>query len=502
MKAIYTLLMLGLLAMGCSRTEHAPNILFVFADQLRSQELSCYGGANIETPNLDMLAQEGLKVTNAFSTYPICSPYRGMLITGLYPMHSGISNNDHPLNTNLPSIAKACKKEGFQTAYIGKWHLDGRGRDAYIPPDRRLGFEYWQALECTHNYFESKYYDNNSETPEVWEGYDAEAQTEAAINYIETRDPDKPFLLMLAWGPPHDPYVAPEKYIQQINPGELILRPNVAEHDIADELWNNPRFTIPETYLSRLEPHRERVKDENVIRSKYAGYLSATLAIDDYFGRLMETLEEEGILNNTIVVFTSDHGDQLGSHQMHGKNTPFLESTSIPFLIRYPVAIEAQTVSDALLSPIDVMPTLLGLSHVECPEIDGIDLSEILTKKIEDPRDEILLMNLTHFNNTSLINGLDTWRGIQTKQYTYARESDKNPWLLFDNIKDPYQMNNLVGDPAYAKLISQMDGKLDLLLEDAGDPEDTKSIYNRIIKENPERKLLLEIREANPDLSL
>jgi arylsulfatase A-like enzyme len=483
---------------GCSSIPQKPNIVFVFADQLRSQELSCYGGVNIETPNFDRLAEEGLMMTNAISTYPICTPFRGMLLTGLYPLHSGISNNDHPLNPKLPSFAKACKEQGYNTAYIGKWHLDGMGRTTYIPPERRLGYDFWQALECTHNYFKSLYYDNNAKEPEYWEGYDAEAQTLAAQDYIKSRDPEKPFFLTLSWGPPHDPYIAPQKYLDRIDPLKLELRENVKEHKIADELADNPRFIIPEKYSARKKL-RQNLEDEQWIRSRYAKYLAATLALDDYFGQLMKTLEEEGILDNTILVFSSDHGDHIGSHQFFGKCTPFEETISIPFLLRYPKAVKAKIVSDAMLSPMDMFPTIFGIADLNHSGIDGINLSKVIVNEEEDKRDAILLMNLTHFNNAALINGLDTYRGVRTKQYTYARYEDKTSWLLFDNINDPYQMNNLVDDPDYIPLINRLDLKLDELLTEAGDSENTKLIYDRIIKENPNRHLLVDFRNANPN---
>ncbi len=489
---------LGFLMVGCSPKPQKPNILFVFADQLRSQELSCYGGVNIKTPNLDRLAEEGLMMTNAISTYSICTPFRGMLLTGLYPLHSGISNNDHPLNPNLPSFAKACKEAGYNTAYIGKWHLDGMGRTTYIPPKRRLGYDFWQALECTHNYFKSLYYDNNAKEPEYWEGFDAEAQTKAAQDYIKSRDPEKPFFLTLSWGPPHDPYIAPQKYLDMVDPLKLELRENVKEHEIADELADNPRFIIPEKYSDRKRL-RYNLKNEKWVRSSYAKYLAATLALDDYFGQLMKTLEEEGILDNTILVFSSDHGDHLGSHQFYGKCTPFEETISIPFLLRYPKGVKAKIVSDAMLSPMDMFPTIFGIADLKHSGIDGIDLSKVIANEEEDKRDAILLMNLTHFNNAALINGLDTYRGVRTKQYTYARYGDKRPWLLFDNKKDPYQMNNLANNSDYNELIEKLDVKLDMLLKKAGDSENTKLIYDRIIKENPKRELLLEFREANPN---
>lgn len=499
---VFNLMLMAAALESCSSEEQKiqqPNILFVFADQLRSHELSCYGGVNIQTPNLDRLANEGLRMTNAISTYPICSPFRGMLQTGLYPLKSGISNCDHPLNPELPSFAKSCKKQGYNTAYIGKWHIDGPERTSFTPEERRLGYDHWQAVECTHDYFNSIYYENDDKEPKYWEGFDAEAQTKAAQEYIKKRDPEKPFFLALSWGPPHDPYIAPQEFLDKVDPQGLVLRENLKEHQIADELQNNPRFDIPEKYKGSRHGKRETATDEQIIREQYAGYLAATLALDDYFGDLLNTLEEEGILDNTIIIFTSDHGDQLGSHQFYDKNVPFEESISIPFLVRYPKKLKEKKSSDVLLSPIDMLPTVFGMANLEHAEVDGIDLTPVILNEVEDTRDAILLMNLTHFNNTSLVNGLDTYRGVRTKQYTYVRYEDKTPWLLFDNIKDPLQMNNLVSSPEYKNLIKEMNDKVDELLIEANDPENTKQIYDRIIKENPLRQILLDFRSSNPN---
>ena len=492
--------MAGLICSSCTKEKEAPNIVFVFADQLRSFELSSYGGLNIETPNLDQLAKEGVRLTNALSTYPICSPYRAMLISGLYPMRNGMTNNDHPYRPELTSFAEACNAAGYQTAYIGKWHLDGRGRTSYIPPERREGFQYFQALECTHNYFKSGYYDNNSDELKHWDDYDAKSQTEAAQNYIRNRKADQPFFLMLSWGPPHDPYIAPEAYMDKINPKSLKLRPNVTDRNVAKELLDQPRFTLPENRKNTRIKYQGHLADTAFVRDMNAGYLASTLAIDDYIGDLVKTLEEEGILDNTILVFTSDHGDHLGSHGIWGKDAPFEESISIPLLIRYPEKVPVSTVSDVLFTPIDVMPTILGMAGVDCPEVDGEDLSRVLVSEEADTREAALLMGMSHFNNASVINGMDTWRGVRTKQYTYARYEDQSAWLLYDNISDPFQLDNLAGKPAYANLIKELNLTLDSLLKEAGDAENTKELYDQILEENPQRTMLLEFREVNPDL--
>ncbi len=492
-------LLLLSLVWSCSQKPQQPNIVYVFADQLRSQELSCYGGQNIKTPNMDKLAQQGMRLTNAISTYPICSPYRGMLLTGLYPMHSGITCNDHPSRSGLPSFAKACSDVGYQTAYIGKWHIDGRGRSSYIPPERRLGFQYFQALECTHSYFHSKYYDNNNDSIQQWPGYDVEAQTQSAIEYIRHRDKKKPFFMMLSWGPPHGPYIAPQEFLDRVNPDSLILRPNVKEHQIADVLVQQARFNIPIIYSPQ---HKQRIldemSDEASTRRLTSRYLAATLAVDQYLGDLLDALEAEGLDDNTIVVFTADHGDQLSSHQFYDKNVPFEESISIPFLVRYPKKIKSHSVSDMFLKPIDVLSTVFALAGVTPPTTDGEDRSEILLQKQEDTCEAVLLMGMTHLNNTSLINGLDTWRGVRTKRYTYARYEDGSPWLLYDNQTDPYQMNNLVEKPEMQNFVAEMNMTLDKLLLEAGDKEDTKALYDIIMKENPKRRLLVDLRALNP----
>jgi arylsulfatase A-like enzyme len=477
-----------------------PNIVLIFADQLRSFELGCYGGKQIPTPNMDRLAAEGVRLTHAISTYPICSPYRGMLMTGLYPMRNGMVCNDHSLRPGVPSLAQACRSAGYHTAYIGKWHLDGNSRTDYIPPERRLGFQHFMALECTHDYFKSKYFADDSDEPKYWDGYDAEAQTHSAQDYIREQAKVGPFLLCLSWGPPHDAYIAPKKYMDRIKPTDVIFRTNVAERALSDALREHPRVNLPKEHAATRRRCREWLDSDDTLRKATAGYLAATLALDDYLGELLQTLTEAGILNNTIIVFTSDHGDCLGSHRFYGKDTPFEESISVPLMVRYPAKIPAGSKTDALFSPVDIMPTMLGLARVDCPRVDGLDLSRNIAGHEKSPRDAVLLMGMTHFCNASVINGMDVWRGVRTARYTYARYEDGTPWLLYDNVTDPFQMRNLADDPASAGLRKSLNQQLDQLLAEAGDPFDTKALYDRILREKPSRKMVVEFREANPQL--
>ncbi len=207
-----------------------PNIIFVFADQWRMQATEYARDPNVRTPNLNSLAEESVIFTNAIAGCPVCSPYRASFLTGQFPLTHGVFVNDVHLQHNAVSIADAYKEAGYDTAYIGKWHVDGHGRSSYIPPERRQGFDYWKVLECTHDYNNSPYYSGNSDKKLYWDGYDAIAQTRDAQKYILNHDDKKPFLLVLSWGPPHNPYeTAPKIYRSMYDPEKIKLRPNVPE---------------------------------------------------------------------------------------------------------------------------------------------------------------------------------------------------------------------------------------------------------------------------------
>ena len=263
---------LGTPLAGCATThristEHAvrrPNLVYIFADQWRAQATGYAGDPNAKTPNLDKLAKESINLTNAVSGCPVCSPYRASLMTGRYPLTHGVFLNDVLLSTDAVSIADAYNTAGYETAYIGKWHLDGNRRTAFIPRDRRQGFKFWKALGCTHNYNNSFYYaDKNVRLK--WNGYDAIAQTREARRYIRERSNDKPFALFLSWGPPHSPYhTAPRKYKDFFKAEELKLRPNV-----------------PKALVAKA-------------RNTLAGYYAHIAALDDCIGEILQTLKECG----------------------------------------------------------------------------------------------------------------------------------------------------------------------------------------------------------------
>lgn len=420
-----------------------PNVVFVFADQWRQQATGYAGNPNVKTPNLDALAQQSVNFTHAISGCPVCSPYRASLLTGQRPLTHGVFVNDVYLQPRVTSLAQAFSSEGYDTAYIGKWHVDGHGRSNYIPPERRLGFAYWKALECTHDYNRSAYYAGDSDVKVYWDGYDAIAQTRDAATYIRRHSTmDAPFLLVLSWGPPHEPYhTAPAEFRELYDPAKIVLRPNV--------------------------PYENAVEE----RQWLAGYYAHCSALDSCTGDLLSVLRDGGIERDTIFVFTSDHGDMLGSQGHTKKQRPWDESIRVPFLIRYPALPGWQArETNALIDAPDIMPTLLGLCGIPIPEtVEGLDFSKHIAGGI-DPSDGSALIMCPHpFGQWLPVrHGGREYRGLRTTRYTYVRDL-QGPWLLYDNEADPYQVENRVNDAEFAHIRDELDARLQKKLDAAQD---------------------------------
>lgn len=420
---------------GLAATERSaarPNILFIVADQWRAQAFGFAGDPNVKTPHLDRLERESINFTQAVSGMPVCSPTRASLLTGQRPLTHGIFLNDVPLRPDAVTIAKTLGAAGYDTGIIGKWHIDGHGRSAFIPRERRQGFDYWKVLECTHAYNNSAYYADGPEKLK-WEGYDAIAQTRDAQRYLEDRAKSgRPFLLCLMWGPPHNPYeTAPAKYKAMYPAEKIQLRGNVPPAAQAEA------------------------------RRNLAGYYAHCAALDDCVGDLLATLQAAGLAENTIVVFTSDHGDMLASQNAYRKQRPYEESARVPMLFRLPRALGlGPRRVDATMNTEDVMPTLLGLCDVPVPRsVDGFDFTAYLRGGDDPSGGAALIQCVSPFGEYARATGGREYRGIRTKRHTYVRDLN-GPWLLFDHAADPWQLDNLVGRPEHADLQSRLDLQL------------------------------------------
>ncbi len=417
-----------------------PNILYLFSDQWRHTDHGYAGNRDVITPHLDQLAGQCVNFTHAVSGIPVCCPHRATLLTGKYPLTHGLYLNDLALAPVHRSVAHCLNEAGYETGWIGKWHVDGQGRENFTPPERRQGFKYWRTLECTHDYNKSAYYGDSPEK-KYWKGYDAIEQTKDAQGYLRRHAASKtsaPFALFLSWGPPHAPYhTAPESYKQLYADKTITLRKNVPEAQ-----------------------HAEAIKD-------YKGYYAHMTAIDDCVGQLLQTLAETGLAENTIVVYTSDHGDMMHSRGAMKKQQPWDESLRVPFLLRWPARLQNRPRAIAMpLDTPDIMPTLLGLVQAPIPrEVEGIDRSAVVLGTAAPDTDHAALITCpSPFGQWGRAQGGREYRGVRTTRYTYCRDL-KGPWLLYDNETDPFQLDNLVNQPAPAALQKRLDDRLNGLLK-------------------------------------
>ncbi len=428
---------------SCQRAEEIekPNIIYILTDQWRASALGYAGDPNVKTPNLDKFSEEAVNFANAVSVLPVCTPHRASLLTGRYPTSTGMFLNDLYLPDEELCMAEIFKAVGYQTAYLGKWHLDGHGRTNNVEPARRQGFDYWKALECSHDYNNMAYYDNENPEIKFWQGYSPFALAADANAYMTAHAKDEnPFLLFVSIATPHFPHKsAPQKFKEMYPLEALQLAPNVPEE------WDTKT------------------------REELQGYYGHCTATDVAIGSVLDKIKELGLDENTIVVFTSDHGEMMGSHGMrpYMKQLAWDESIKVQFLISYPgIADNKGAVVNAPINTPDILPSLLAMSGIAIPKgIEGENLAYLV--KSPDPKTDrvALVMNPCPFTSEYKY---PEYRAIRTKQYTYAR-TPEGPSKLFDNTIDPYQMYNLIGNPAYAQLQQDLDNKLDSALQNIGD---------------------------------
>jgi arylsulfatase A-like enzyme len=429
----------------------SPNLLFVFPDQMRGSAMGFLGEEPVITPILDRFAKESLFLPNAVSNYPVCSPYRGMFMSGMYPFSnrviSNCADNTEPYGVEL-QVGDRCwsdilKDQGYSLGYIGKWHLESP-RPPYIhcriniendtrlnewtPPERRHGFDFWYAYGTYDYHMRPMYWRTHAgrEKFHFVDQWGPEHEADLAIQYIENpdgalREPGKPFALVVSMNPPHMPYeYVPEKYVDAYD--------HLSVHDLSQ------RPTIPP------EDSWGGYYYRNYIRKYYA----MITGVDEQFGRILQTLEAQGLSQDTLVVFTSDHGNCLGIHDHISKGNAYEESLRVPFLIRWPGHIPSRQ-DPLLLSAPDIYPTLIELmgfgtlipERVEGTSFARLFLGEEMVRPTSAPYMQI------PYNRPS-----QGERGLRTGQHTLVRrriDGKPDEVSLFDNLSDPYQMENIAG---------------------------------------------------------
>ena len=416
-----------------------PNIIWIFGDQHRAQALGCNGNSIVRTPNIDQLALDGVNFTQAVCGYPLCCPMRGTLLTSQYP-HNAVPGHEYQLDPEIPTIADVLNGEGYNTAYFGKWHVDGaheRFCDAakhLVPQAHRGGFRTWIGYENNNKPWECWVHGHDEKGQEIahymLDDYETDELTSLMLNYIEDHSNNQePFFSVLSIQPPHSPYFGPEETMENyyqdeffINPVDFPLRPNVP----ADQ------------------------ETQQAARKDLASYYSMIEQIDVNVGRIIQKLKEKGIYENTCIIFFSDHGDMHYSHGHRAKTTAYEESIRVPFIlgggyIKQNLQGKKGKCTNAILNHVDIATTTLGIAKVTKPmEMLGFDYSPYMQHDCETIAEEPTSAYIQSNIPTGHGDCIDKpWRGVITKEgwkYVCFEGCD---WLMFDLKKDPYELTNM-----------------------------------------------------------
>jgi len=430
-------------ARGEQTPRKPPNVVFAFSDEHRWQSMPFTETPGLHAPQMARLANEGVTFTSCVSNYPVCSPYRAILMTGRWPYETGMIDNNLPLDSNQVTLGKVFRDAGYKTGYVGKWHLGGVRAEPF-------GFDHSLIWTGTNNHYKSKYHLRDSK-PVDTKGYNATLMTDQALEFI-SQNRRQPFLLMLSWNPPHSNFLdAPPEKRAMYPEGSLGWRENVPEEIRTGEIKGKAIW--------------DQSKSDHM-----RGYHAHISAIDDEIGRVLTHLKELGLDDNTIFVYTSDHGTMMGSHGLGSKRQPYEESIRVPLFIRWPEKLKPSK-RGGLIGAIDLMPTLCGLAGLDVPaQCHGRNLSAVVTGEAPETDTAQFIMHISK-NNASggQKHPAPIFRGVRTRRYTYAVK-EQGPWVLFDNEKDPYQFDNRIDDSDLAGLREQMHVMLQQMLKEARDP--------------------------------
>ena len=455
--------------LGCGRSQPAgaaqggtqgaaqaarPNILFVLSDSHRAASMGCYGNPDVRTPSFDGFAGQGLRLATALSSTPLCRPFRAGFMSGCFSHHTGLLTNNRnernfgvgeggqwePGRLGLHTLGQTFRGAGYRCGYLGKWHL---GEVDLDPGPLRFGFDDdWTVdarnakgdeEEGAHDYWSWTYYTGKGQSFSGGGRFRTAMETDLLLDWLKARAADedrRPWLMVASWGPPHEPFTAPEEYQHY---ADVPLPANVRDE-----------------------------QSKQLARELLPGYYALIEAIDHEFGRLVAGLDAAG-LGDTLVIYTSDHGNQYGSQDSIGKEQPYPESSQVPFLLRWPGRFAPGSVLDLPLGTPDILPTLAGLAGLAAPAgLDGRDLSGALLGQPGAERPEAALLQVCH----SRLMPWPGWRAVRTPQWLFARVKAQN-WMLYDVGADPLCLENLLGQGRPAQ--KELQGVLADLMARCGD---------------------------------
>lgn len=506
-------LTMGVAAVSCTsqsakQEAERPNILFIMSDDHAYQAISAYGYGLNETPNIDRLAKEGAIFTRACVTNSISAPSRAVLLTGKHSFVNGKVDNTQPFDWDQPNFPKLLQVNGYQTAMIGKIHLDG------IPQ----GFDFSMVLPGQGHYYNPDFLINGERVRK--EGYCTDIITDAVLDWLKNkRDPDKPFCLLYHHKAPHRNWLPAPEYLNLYD--EKTFEPPInffddykgrgraakeQEMEIARHMqWGHDFKLIVDPKgdttnfvqdLKRMNPEQRanwmaayESENQKFLNNMPEGkelalwkfnryikdYLRTIKSVDDGVGKVLDYLKENGLEENTIVVYTSDQGFYLGEHGWFDKRFMYEESFRTPLLVRYPKEIKAGIKIDKLVQNLDFAPTLLDYAGVEIPEeMQGESFRNLASGKTDQWRDAVYY---TYYEYPA-VHMVKRHYGIATERYKLIHfYYDIDEWELYDLEKDPHEMHNVYGDPAYAEVRQMMHKRLEELRKYYGDSDELNDKY-------------------------
>ncbi|MCC7491734.1 MAG: sulfatase-like hydrolase/transferase [Fimbriimonadaceae bacterium] len=429
----------GWTALRHGRAEPRPNLLLLHCDQLSSWALSCYaprlrdvpnyGHTLVQTPHLDTLAADGALLTRFQVNSAVCTPSRGCLFTGRYPHAHGAYVNDTPLNADEVTLGQVLRDQGWQTGYAGKWHLSGTARPGFLSPAESWGFEdsrwmfnrgHWKTLSTT-----AAGQPQALNTIGDERSYTTDFLATVTTDFLR-RPRSRPFAWVVSFPDPHTPFTVRAPY---------------------DTMYDPAAMPLPRTF----EPFSVdgRPVDAAQVRRWKAAYCGLVKCLDDSVGRILATLRETGQLDQTVVVFTTDHGEYLGEHARMHKNQWYRAAYEVPFLVRYPAAIRPGTVVERLITSVDVLPTLCSLLGARpSGREQGQDAAPLLRGEPAAWADEACI------HHSSLRSA-----GLFTPRWELILADGEAP-RLYDRLADPEQVTNLAADPAHAATLAALRQRL------------------------------------------
>ncbi len=461
-------------------TPSRPNIVFIMSDDHAAHAISAYGSRINRTPQIDRLAEGGMRLDRCFCTNSICTPSRAAILTGQHAHVNEVRTLRDEIDGNRDVLVqKYFQQAGYQTAIVGKWHL---GHGGNSDP---TGFDYWNVLPGQGHYHDPEMIEMG--TTRKYSGYVSEIITDLSLKWLAGRDKEKPFFLMCHHKAPHRRWEPGKKY------AHLYEDEEIAEPDTLFDDYSNRSKAAAEAKMridrdlneADLKGKPPEGLDALALKKwKYQRYIKDYLrccaSVDDSVGQILDAIDEHGLSDNTIIIYTSDQGFFLGDHGWYDKRFMYEESLQMPFLIRYPKEIEAGTVSKAILTNVDFAPTLLDFAGLPIPtEMQGTSARSVLRGKT--PPDWQQSVYYRYWMHKSGHN-VQSHYGVRTADfkliYYYGKglgfpgtsdEETEPEWELFDLKKDPNELNNVYNNPAYADTVAELTAELNRLQTHFGD---------------------------------